>query len=44
MLAVCFRDDPFGGELLPVETPVLMDSLTPEEMENIADEYVELLL
>lgn len=31
-------DDPFGSELLPVDTPTLMDSLTEEELENIVDE------
>ena len=35
-----FRNDAFSDDLLPTEVPVLYDSITEEDKENLLDEWV----
>jgi len=41
-MSVCCRDDPFNSEVLPGETPALLDCLPTEDHEDINDEWVTL--
>jgi len=41
-MSVCCRDDPFNSEVLPGETPALLDCLPTEDHEEINDEWVTL--